>query len=145
MTVQIDIRERRAVTITDETTDEALNIIGDTEFILKNRCSGFGMRIGTSGGSPVGFDQFEVQVLICPGEDWFMIADAFGTPMVENNLMIFSKSRLHSLNHGEIGGAIFMNIPAIYAVRFLSAQMSSTALPVTRKLQIAVGITLSDR
>lgn len=143
--MEIDIHEKRAIVLTDETTDEALNIIGGAEFALKHRCSGFGIRIGTSGGSPVGFDQFEVQILVCPGDSWFTIADSFGTPADENNIMIFSKVMLHSLNHGESGGAFFTNIPAIYGVRFLSAQRLLTALPVTRKLELAVAITLSDR
>lgn len=135
----IDLAQSRRTHIdTDTTQDEALNVIGLNHYLLKNRIGKVTMRIATSGGSVIAFDQFAVQMMFVEGGAWETVAIAFGAPATDvNGVVVFTPDNLEGLAHGA-SGVLIIDASAVWAVRFQSAQAGVTAAAVTRTIHVGV-------
>lgn len=135
----INLAESRRTHIDSDTTDdEVLNVIGLNHYLLKNRIGKVTVRIATSGGSVIAFDQFVVSMMFVEDGAWEEVAIAFGTPASHvNGVVIFTPDDLASLAHGA-SGVLIIDASAVWAVRFLSAQAGVTAAVVTRTIHVGV-------
>lgn len=121
----------------DTSDDVTLTQIGDSMRTKGRRF--MVLEIGTSGGSDIDFDQFEVHARIKQGTGkWHVLVDAWqGGNLSE--VLLFSTADLKVLARGETEAAI-LAVGGWEEVRALSAQAGVTASPVTRNLKFRMGL-----